>query len=126
MSGYYPFFAKDAKEVFEKIINADVHFNHIEFATISEECKDLIKRLLIKNPKKRLNGKEALDHPWFKAWIRKDAVGRENKLEDQSVSVDVINRLRNFKGVSRLKRTAMNVLVKMANEEEVSDLRKQF
>jgi len=43
--------------------------------------------------------------------------------QEQTVSVDVINRLRNFKGVSRFKRAAMNVLVKMANEEEVADLR---
>ena len=46
--------------------------------------------------------------------------------QEQTVSVDVINRLRNFKGVSRFKRAAMNVLVKMANEEEVAELRKQF
>ena len=42
------------------------------------------------------------------------------------MSVDVINRLKNFKGVSRFKRAAMNVLVKMANEEEVKELRQQF
>ena len=42
------------------------------------------------------------------------------------MSIDVINRLKNFKGVSRFKRTAMNVLVKMANEEEVKELRQQF
>lgn len=42
------------------------------------------------------------------------------------MSTDVINRLKNFKGVSRFKRAAMNVLVKMANEEEVKELRQQF
>ena len=68
----------------------------------------------------------ALDHPWFKSQIKKDGASKEKKLGDQTVSVDVINRLRNFKGVSRFKRAAMNVLVKMANEEEVSELRKQF
>lgn len=68
----------------------------------------------------------ALDHPWFKSQIKKDVANKEKKLGDQTVSVEVINRLRNFKGVSRFKRAAMNVLVKMANEEEVSELRKQF
>ena len=42
------------------------------------------------------------------------------------MSPTVINRLKNFKGGSRFRRAAMNVLVKMANEEEVKDLRQQF
>ena len=42
------------------------------------------------------------------------------------VSDDVIKRLRSFKGVSRFKRAAMNILVKMATEEEVQELRAQF
>ena len=67
VSGYLPFQGQDPREVFDKIKSADFHFNHIEFAMISEECKDLIKRLLVADPKERLNGKEALDHPWFKA-----------------------------------------------------------
>ena len=76
------------------------------------------------NPKKRYTGKEALDHPWFKNMNSGQL--SERKIGDPTVSVDVINRLRNFKGVSKFKRAAMNVLVKMANEEEVSELRKQF
>ena len=124
VSGYLPFQGNNSKEVFDKIKAADFHFNHEEFEIISDECKDLISKLLVTNPKKRYTGKEALDHPWFKNM--NSGQNSERKIGDPTVSVDVINRLRNFKGVSKFKRAAMNVLVKMANEEEVAELRKQF
>lgn len=82
MSGYLPFQGNNSKEVFDKIKNAEFHFNHEEFEIISDECKDLIRCLLVTNPKKRFNGKAALEHPWFKAQIRKDGAGKEKKLGD--------------------------------------------
>ena len=47
--GYLPFQGGNAAEVFRKIKEADYHFNHVEFESVSEECKDLIRKLLEKN-----------------------------------------------------------------------------
>jgi calcium-dependent protein kinase len=38
----------------------------------------------------------------------------------------VLNRLKSYKGISHLKRAAMNMLVKMSTEEEVKELRSSF
>lgn len=38
----------------------------------------------------------------------------------------MVNRLREFKGQSKLKKAAMNILVKMINPKELEDLRKEF
>jgi len=56
VSGYLPFQGNSAAEVFRKIKEADYHFNHEEFKSVSDECKDLIRRLLVLNQKKRLSG----------------------------------------------------------------------
>ena len=69
VSGYLPFQGGSAKEVFSKIKAADFHFDHQEFETISKECKDLITKLLEKDPKKRLTGINALAHPWFAKFL---------------------------------------------------------
>lgn len=37
----------------------------IVWKTVSEEAKDLIRRLLEKDIQKRMELKEALNHPWF-------------------------------------------------------------
>ena len=47
----------------------------------------------------------------------------EKKIQADPISDDVLERLRKFKGVSTFKKAAMNLLVKTATEEEVSDLR---
>ena len=65
MSGYLPFQGDNRNEVFTKIQNAQYHFNHREFKTCSKEVIDLIEKLLVVDPKKRLTAGQALKHPWF-------------------------------------------------------------
>jgi serine/threonine protein kinase len=66
MSGYLPFQGENRKDVFEKIHGGKFHFNHVEFKQCSGEVIDLIKKLLVIDPKLRLSAGEALNHPWFK------------------------------------------------------------
>jgi len=73
--------------VFRKIKDAEFHFNHVEFDSVSQECKDLITKLLVVNSKKRLTGKEALAHPWFKKVLHK---GGDDKKLTVPISDDVI------------------------------------
>ena len=65
MSGYLPFQRENRNEVFYKIHNAKYHFNHKEFKDCTEQVLDLIKKLLVVNPKQRLSAGDALKHPWF-------------------------------------------------------------
>jgi len=65
VSGYLPFFSDDREIVFEKIRTATYSFDHKEFESVSDECKELIARMLDTNRKSRIKGKEILEHPWF-------------------------------------------------------------
>ena len=60
MSGYRPFDGNNRAKVFDNIKNLKYHFNYPEFNEVSEEVKDLIKKLLVLNPTERLSAKEAL------------------------------------------------------------------
>ena len=113
VSGYLPFQGNAPAAVYKKIREADYHFDHPEFQSISPECKELIAKLLIHNPKKRISGKDALSHPWFKKIVNRD------KKIGTFISDETLSRLRKFRGVSKFKRAAMNIMVKMANESEV-------
>ena len=56
VSGYLPFQGSNNRDVFQRIKSADFHFDHKEFNSVSKECKDLIKNLLVVNTKKRFDG----------------------------------------------------------------------
>lgn len=122
VSGYLPFQGSNNRDVFQRIKNADFHFDHKEFKQVSNECKDLIRKLLVVDTKKRFDGHQALKHNWFKLHSEGKLAGKDQGKVDK----EIIDRLKNFKGESLFKRAAMNMLVKMATDKEVEDLRKQF
>lgn len=62
---HLPFDSTNDEEIGRKTIYKEINFNHPVWSTVSEEGKDLISKLLIKNRKDRINIKDALDHPWI-------------------------------------------------------------
>lgn len=46
LSGKVPFPGKNEMEIISNVLKGDFHFNHNAFKKVSEECKDLIKKLL--------------------------------------------------------------------------------
>jgi len=122
VSGYLPFQGETRNEVFRKICNADYHFNHKEFKKVSDECKDLISHLLLVDPKARYDGTQSLHHKWFKKFLQDVRFGSEEDKLDGSI----IKSLKSYKGGSKLKKAAMNLLVKMLNTKEIESLRQQF
>jgi serine/threonine protein kinase len=50
----------------------DVIFDRETWKNYSAESKDIISRLLIKNPEKRITLQEVIDHKWFKKALKID------------------------------------------------------
>eukprot|EP00494_Astrolonche_serrata_P033514 UN33783 len=67
--GYFPFSAKRRSEKRELIKQGNVVFDGEAWSDITKEAQDLIKKLLVVNPKKRFGYKEILEHPWIKKQI---------------------------------------------------------
>lgn len=115
VSGYLPFQGGDNIDVFNSIRYADYHFDHDEFKNVSHECKDLIKKLLVVDSKKRLDSTQAMKHKWFKLQAKgKTGISNIDNLDDE-----VIQRLLHHKGESLFKRAALNMLIKMASDKDV-------
>ena len=106
MSGYLPFQGDNRNDVFNKISNGQYHFNHPEFKDCSPQVIDLINKLLQTDPKERLSASQALSHPWFTT---------AHEQTSKVINPNVLMRLKSFKGTSKLKKAAMNMLVKMAD-----------
>jgi len=61
-----PFEMPSQKKKFTQILKEFNFDNIIETKNISPDGKDLMKRLLQQDPKKRISAEDALKHPWFK------------------------------------------------------------
>ena len=66
--GHSPFKANTTKNV---ILNIKTHELTYDDKKISNSCKDLIQKLLVSNPQKRLKIKDILEHPFVKKHSKK-------------------------------------------------------
>jgi len=67
LTGYNPFQGKNDADTIKKIRRGKFHIEGPHWDTISSDAKDLLTRLLTKNPSQRISAEEACAHPWFKA-----------------------------------------------------------
>lgn len=78
--------------------------------------------MLVVDPKKRITADQALKDPWFSLFTRRVRVGSE----EDKLDSNILERLRQYRGVSTLKKAAMNLLVKMADNKDIMQLREMF
>ena len=59
LSGKVPFPGESNKEIIENVLKGEYHFNYEPFKTLSDDAKDLIKNLLVKDVKRRFDAETA-------------------------------------------------------------------
>ncbi|KAF9764806.1 Ribosomal protein S6 kinase beta-1 [Nosema granulosis] len=63
LTGYTPFYSENREKIIYKVLNEEITFP----PTIDETTKDLLLKMLDKDPKKRIVGEEIKQHPFFKS-----------------------------------------------------------
>lgn len=101
VSGLPPFFSKDKKVTFEKIVYSKLDFP----LSFSKDLKSLLNGLFIKDPSKRLgsNGSQEIKvHPWFSHVRWKELLNKEFKAPFIPI-IHHDNGLNNFSTVNLFK-----------------------
>jgi len=65
LRGTLPFDAEKETDICNKTRNKILSFDGCKWDTVSADAKDLIRRLLIKDPNKRIKLEDAREHSWF-------------------------------------------------------------
>lgn len=65
LSGSLPFDHESQKETVKMTLENELEFDLHCWESISRECKDLLTKLLLKDPRKRISLDNALKHKWF-------------------------------------------------------------
>ena len=69
LCGYPPFYADNAPALFKKIMDVEYDFDDPSWEDVSDDAKNLIRALLVKEPKDRLSAAQVLEHPWVKVYF---------------------------------------------------------
>ncbi|OWM82605.1 calcium-dependent protein kinase 26-like [Punica granatum] len=117
LCGVPPFWAENEQEIFEEILHGGLDFSSDPWPNISESAKDLVRKMLVRDPKKRLTAHEVLCHPW----VQVDGVAPDKPLDPA-----VLTRLKQFSAMNKLKKMALRVIAECLSEEEIAGLREMF
>eukprot|EP01107_Rhizomastix_libera_P016437 TRINITY_DN6855_c0_g2_i1.p1 TRINITY_DN6855_c0_g2~~TRINITY_DN6855_c0_g2_i1.p1 ORF type:complete len:405 (+),score=88.38 TRINITY_DN6855_c0_g2_i1:54-1268(+) len=91
LCGYPPFYSEDDDEIFDLTMAGQFVFHESAWAKISTLAKDLIKKILVVDPKKRWTCQQILEHPWMKGNAPSD------NLESTLVSLKKFNAKKRWK-----------------------------
>ncbi|XP_052813115.1 uncharacterized protein LOC128240501 isoform X5 [Mya arenaria] len=94
LTGNGPFKGASELEIVQKMGRCEWGFDDKEFEGFSPEARDLITKLLVKDPSKRLSVDECIDHPW---------------LQTKSAARLPTDKLRLFNNAEQLKRETEKV-----------------
>ena len=108
LSGRPPFGGENDKEIMERVAIGKFDLQSSPFNKVSRSCIDLIQKLLIMDPKKRISAEEALKHSWFKENKSKELF---NQIKDESTLKKLIANLKAYKRDSIIQETALAYLV---------------
>ncbi|CAD8051705.1 unnamed protein product [Paramecium primaurelia] len=126
--GYPPFYGKNRQDLYDNIRSQNLIFDKRHWRNISDEVKDLIKRMLNKNQLQRASSKECLQHPWFQLPFNEGILrpSRRSTGFSNTASEDdqrtLYQMLKTYRLGAKFKREVMKVLVNQMNEKDLAKL----
>lgn len=119
LCGSPPFSGNDTVAVLDSVKRAKPSFDRKEWKKISQHAKELLKALLTRDPNMRSTAAEALQSEWVVAMLQGDS-------EAAQATEDVVNNLKSFSVMNKLKKAAMNVIAVQLTDIAVQELKELF
>ncbi|KAI0495867.1 hypothetical protein KFK09_022174 [Dendrobium nobile] len=116
LCGSRPFWARTESGIFRAVLKADPSFNEPPWPSLSLEAKDFVKRLLSKDPRRRMTAAQALSHPWIRSY------------NNVRVPLDnlIFRLMKVYMRSSSLRKAALRALSKTLTMDDLVYLKGQF
>jgi len=120
LSGELPFGGKTRDEIMQHIVEGEFSMSSKKWEGVSDLAKDFVRKLLVRDPEKRLSAKEAMGHKFLEQAAVEDTEHHE-MLKDEMVLA-----LKQFHGMSRFKRACLSVMALTLPKEDRAKVRESF
>ncbi|CAN1315172.1 Calcium-dependent protein kinase 29 [Linum perenne] len=117
LSGVPPFWAETERGIFNSILETNLDLQTSPWPKISDSAKDLIRKMLARDPSKRITAAQALEHPWLK---------EGGNASDKPMHSAVLIRMRQLRAMNKMKKLALKVIAENLPEEEIKGLKQMF
>ena len=117
LAGVPPFWAQSEQAIFDEVLKGKYDLKSDPWGKISEGAKDVVRKMLVSNPKDRATAQEILNHPW----VREDGDASDEQLEDV-----VLSRMRKFAAMNKFKKMGMLAVAKTLSKEEIAGMKEIF
>lgn len=122
LCGYPPFDGDDDKDIMNNVLKCEFSFDSQEWMGVSNDAKNLIKKLLTKDPKKRINSEQALKEPWIVKNMKMKGSQSVSELPKLNGAI-----LQKFTSKQKLQQASIAFLIhQMSTNEKVKNLRAIF
>ncbi|KAI4341434.1 hypothetical protein MLD38_026160 [Melastoma candidum] len=117
LCGVPPFWAETEQGVALAILRGVIDFKREPWPQVSDTAKNLVRKMLDPDPKKRFTAQQVLDHPWIQ---------NAKKASNVPLGDIVRTRLKQFSMMNRFKKKALRVIAEHLSIEEVEVIREMF
>ncbi|WCJ32928.1 Calcium-dependent protein kinase [Euphorbia peplus] len=117
LSGVPPFWAENEKGIFDAVLEGEIDFESQPWPSISNSAKDLVRRMLTQDPKRRITSTQVLEHPWLK---------EGGEASDKPIDSAVLSRMKQFRAMNKLKKMALKVIAENLSADEIQGLKSMF
>jgi calcium-dependent protein kinase len=128
LSSSLPFFGKSRLDVVKRIMDGRLSFKSRRWKDVSQQAKNFVTSLLVKDSNHRPSCSAALTHEWFKS--QKVSRANSNFSASQVVSSAVMDRvqatIQTFAGYTKLKKLALYVIAHKSSADEIGFLQQLF
>ncbi|XP_073018787.1 CDPK-related kinase 5-like isoform X2 [Primulina eburnea] len=116
LCGSRPFWARTESGIFRAVVKAEPTYDEQPWPTLSSEAKDFVRRLLNKDPRKRMTAAQAMCHPWI----------RDTNDIKVPLDISIFKLMKMYMRSSPLRKAALRALSKTLTADELFYLKEQF
>lgn len=118
LCGWPPFYGGNAQQIFRAVLHDSLDLASPPWDTISPQAKDCVRRLLVRDPRKRPDAQSILKHEWLR--------GGGAAAPEAPMQPEILNRMKRFAGMNRFKKEALRVVATHLPPEEIEGIRQMF